>query len=157
MKKAVCLISGGLDSCVSAYIAKKKGFEIYVLSFNYGQRHDKEINCAKQICKSLHVKKHIIFDINLSLFGDSSLTDKKMKPETDHEIKDIEVSTEEQIQFILDSLQQTMQIPFIDLIAHFKNKIIMIVTFIALLELIKRGQVIVKQAMPFGEIWIQKH
>jgi 7-cyano-7-deazaguanine synthase len=89
MKKAVCLISGGLDSSVSSYTAKKKGFEIYALTFNYKQRHDKEINCAKQISNSLNAKKHIILDIDLSLFGSSSLTNKKMKPETDHNLKDI--------------------------------------------------------------------
>lgn len=76
--------------------------------------------------------------------------------ETFHEIKDIGISTEEQIQFILNFLQQKTRISFIELISQFKQKIIMIVTFIALLELIKRGQVIVKQAIPLGEIWIQK-
>jgi len=89
MKKAVCLISGGLDSAVTAYIAKKQGYEIYALSFRYGQRHDKEINCAKQIAKSIDVKKHIIFDLDLEKFGGSSLTDKKIDIEKDHKISEI--------------------------------------------------------------------
>ena len=89
MKKAVCLISGGLDSCTTAYIAKKEGYEIYAISFNYGQRHNKEINCAKNIAKSVDAKKHIIFDINLDKFGGSSLVDKKMDVEKDHKISDI--------------------------------------------------------------------
>ena len=76
--------------------------------------------------------------------------------ETYHEIKDIEVSTDEQIQFILDILQHENQILFVELISRFNDKIIMIVTFIALLELIKRRQISVKQARPFGEIWIKK-
>ena len=89
MKKAVCLISGGLDSCVTAYIAKKKGFEIYALTFKYGQRHEKEINCAKQIALSVNAKKHIIFNIDLNIFGGSSLTDLKIEPEIDHDVKEI--------------------------------------------------------------------
>ena len=75
-KKTVCLVSGGLDSTVASFIAKKEGYEIYALTFRYGQRHEKEINCAKKIVKLLNVKKHIIFDINLDCFGGSSLTDK---------------------------------------------------------------------------------
>ena len=63
VKKAVCLISGGLDSCVSVYIAKKEHYDIYALSFCYGQRHSKEIDCAKNIAKSIKAKKHIIFDV----------------------------------------------------------------------------------------------
>ena len=79
----------------------------------------------------------------------------RIPQETFHEVKDIEVSTEEQIQFIIDFLRSDKQISFVELISQFNNKIIMIVTFIALLELIKRNQVIVKQAVPFGEIWIR--
>ena len=64
-KKAVCLISGGLDSAVSAFIAKDMGYELFALSFVYGQRHNKEIESAKKIAKILDVKKHVIFDINI--------------------------------------------------------------------------------------------
>ena len=76
--------------------------------------------------------------------------------DTYHEIKDIEINTEEQIDYILNTLNNQKQFSFYDLISQFQEKIIMIVTFIALLELIRRGQVVVKQATPFGEIWITK-
>lgn len=89
LKKAVCLISGGIDSCVTSFIAKKDGYEIYALTFNYGQRHKKEIECAKKIATSLNAKKHIILDIDLSKFGGSSLTDNSKKPEKDRNLKDI--------------------------------------------------------------------
>ncbi|RLC54594.1 MAG: 7-cyano-7-deazaguanine synthase, partial [Chloroflexota bacterium] len=45
--RAVCLLSGGMDSCVSAFVAKNEGYTIYALTFNYGQRNRKEIECAK--------------------------------------------------------------------------------------------------------------
>jgi 7-cyano-7-deazaguanine synthase len=89
MKKAVCLISGGIDSCVTTYIAKSKGYKIFALSFNYGQRHKKEIECAKKIAQLVKAKKHVIFDINLDKFGGSSLVDKKLKPEINRGIDEI--------------------------------------------------------------------
>ncbi|RLF31829.1 MAG: 7-cyano-7-deazaguanine synthase QueC [Thermoplasmata archaeon] len=89
VKKAVCLISGGLDSCVTVYTAKKEGYEIYALTFNYGQRHEKEKECAKEIASSVDAKDHIIFNINLSMFGGSSLTDKNLAPEVDHKLSEI--------------------------------------------------------------------
>jgi len=89
IKKAVCLISGGLDSCVTANIAKNKGFEIYAITFDYGQKHRKEINCAKKIAQSVDAKKHIIFKININEFGGSSLTDESLDTELDHELSDI--------------------------------------------------------------------
>jgi 7-cyano-7-deazaguanine synthase len=88
-EKAVCLISGGLDSAVSAFIAKDMGYKIFALSFVYGQRHDKEIKSAKQIAKTLDVKKHIIFEIDIAQFGGSSLIDKSIKPEIDNKLEDI--------------------------------------------------------------------
>ncbi len=88
-KKAVCLISGGLDSCVTANIAKDKGFDIYALTFNYGQRHNKEINCAKKIALSVNAKDHKIIKINLDEFGGSSLIDKSIDPESDQKLTDI--------------------------------------------------------------------
>ncbi len=88
-KKAVCLISGGLDSCVSSYIAKKEKYDIYGLSFNYGQRHKKELNCSKKICELLNVKNHIIFNLDLEKFGGSSLVDKKILPEKSHKLDEI--------------------------------------------------------------------
>jgi len=89
VKKAVCLISGGLDSAVSAFIAKDMGYELFALSFVYGQRHNKEIESAKKIANILDVKKHMIFDINIGQFGGSSLVDESIAPEIDHKLEDI--------------------------------------------------------------------
>ncbi len=89
VKKAVCLISGGLDSAVSAFIAKDNGYELFALSFVYGQRHNKEIQYAKKIANILDVKKHMIFDINIGQFGGSSLVDESIAPEIDHKLEDI--------------------------------------------------------------------
>ena len=78
-KKAICLISGGLDSCVSSFIAKEKGYQIYALSFNYGQSHTKELKCAKKIARDLEAKDHLIFSLDLSRFGKSALFNKSQK------------------------------------------------------------------------------
>ncbi len=88
MKKAVCLISGGLDSCVTAHIAKNQGYQMYGLSFKYGQRHKKELKCAKDIGESVDVKDHIFFSLDLSQFGGSSLVDKTIEIE-DNKLEDI--------------------------------------------------------------------
>jgi 7-cyano-7-deazaguanine synthase len=89
MKKAICLLSGGLDSSVTGYIAKSIGYEIYALSFLYGQRHNKEIKSAKEIAKGLGVKKHVIFNIEIHKFGGSSLIDKSIQPKLDQDFEDI--------------------------------------------------------------------
>jgi len=89
IKKAVCLISGGLDSCVSAYIAEKEKYDIYALSFCYGQRHSKEIDCAKNIAKLVKAKKHIIFNLDLDKIGGSSLTDKSLDVDIDNRLIEI--------------------------------------------------------------------
>lgn len=73
--KAVILLSGGLDSSTTLAIAKNQGYETYALTFRYGQRHEREIMAAKEIARSLAVKKHIILDIDLKSFGGSALTD----------------------------------------------------------------------------------
>ncbi len=73
MKQAVCLLSGGLDSCVTAYIAKRQGFELVTLNVNYGQRHIKEQQCAQRIVKALNVRRHLEFSVPLHQFGGSSL------------------------------------------------------------------------------------
>ncbi len=80
-KKAVCLLSGGHDSAVVAAIVKSEGYEIYALSFDYGQKHKKELDCAKKIARELGVKRHEIFRINLDQIGGSALTGNLKIPE----------------------------------------------------------------------------
>ncbi len=89
VKKAVCLLSGGLDSCVTSHIAKKEGYDIFALTFNYSQRHKKEIESAKKIATTINAKNHIVFDLDLSKFGGSSLVDKSITPEKDHNLIEI--------------------------------------------------------------------
>nr|WP_319418791.1 7-cyano-7-deazaguanine synthase QueC [Pleurocapsa sp. FMAR1] len=78
MKKAVVLLSGGLDSATTAAIAIEQGYQLIALSFRYGQKHHKEIESAKKIAIALNIQKHFIIDVNLSQWGGSSLTDDSM-------------------------------------------------------------------------------
>lgn len=73
-KKAVVLLSGGLDSTTTLAFAGAEGFELHALSFRYGQRHAVELEAAARVAKNLGVEKHIVADINLRLFGGSALT-----------------------------------------------------------------------------------
>ncbi|MBR8826555.1 MAG: 7-cyano-7-deazaguanine synthase QueC [Gomphosphaeria aponina SAG 52.96 = DSM 107014] len=75
MKKAVVLLSGGLDSATTAAIAISAGYEAIALSFRYGQRHLRELQAATKILKKLGIQEHFIVDINLAQWGGSSLTD----------------------------------------------------------------------------------
>ena len=75
MKRAVVLLSGGLDSTTTLAIAISQGYATYALSFDYGQRHKIEIEAARRIVKSLGVKEHRVVEIDNCLFGDSALTD----------------------------------------------------------------------------------
>jgi len=75
-KKAVILLSGGLDSATTLAIAHSQGFECYALTFRYGQRHKREIEAAKKIADSSgETIEHRIIDIDLAQFGASALTD----------------------------------------------------------------------------------
>jgi 7-cyano-7-deazaguanine synthase len=73
--KAVCLLSGGLDSATVLAIAKSRGFELYAMSFQYGQRHVHELDCARQVAKATGVARHNVVTIDLAVFGGSALTD----------------------------------------------------------------------------------
>lgn len=75
MKKAVCLLSGGLDSTTCLALARSEGFECYALSFDYGQRHRIELDAARRVAEALDAARHIIMQIGLDAFGGSALTD----------------------------------------------------------------------------------
>ena len=76
MKRAVCLLSGGLDSAVATTVAKSQGYEIFALSLAYKQRHIKELLCAKKLVRFLKAKEHKVLEIDLQSIGGSALTDK---------------------------------------------------------------------------------
>lgn len=78
MKKAIILLSGGLDSTTVLAMAKKSGFEAYALSFDYGQRHEVELMAAKKIAEIFGCADHKIAKIDLRIFGKSALTDEKI-------------------------------------------------------------------------------
>ncbi len=73
-KRAVVLLSGGLDSATALAIAKAEGFDTYALSFSYGQRHSVEILAAKAVALAQGVKNHVVANIDLRAFGGSALT-----------------------------------------------------------------------------------
>lgn len=75
MKEAIVLLSGGLDSAIAVYYAQSLGYKVHALSFDYGQRHNKELQCARLIGKTAEVITHQVMRLDLSLWGGSSLTD----------------------------------------------------------------------------------
>jgi 7-cyano-7-deazaguanine synthase len=78
-KKAVVLVSGGLDSTTCLALAKKQGFELYALTLFYGQRHKVELKAARKVSKAYGVRRHLELEVPLTAFGGSALTDKKIK------------------------------------------------------------------------------
>lgn len=75
VKKAVVLLSGGLDSVTALAIAQSEGYECYALSFSYGQRHSAELNAARRIAEAYGVSDHLVLNIDLGRMGGSALTD----------------------------------------------------------------------------------
>ncbi len=75
MKKGLILLSGGLDSATALAIGKEQGFRFYALSFDYGQRHSIEIEASEKVAEFSGVIEHKVFQLDLSQFGGSSLTD----------------------------------------------------------------------------------
>ncbi|HWR31289.1 MAG TPA: 7-cyano-7-deazaguanine synthase QueC [Negativicutes bacterium] len=73
--KAVVLLSGGLDSTVCMAVAKSRGFDAYPISFNYQQRHQREVECARQVADYYQVARHLVIDTNMAAIGGSALTD----------------------------------------------------------------------------------
>lgn len=74
MKRAVVLLSGGLDSATVLAMARSQGFEVYALTLTYGQRHEVEIEAARRVAQSVGVAEHRIVHVPLNAFGGSALT-----------------------------------------------------------------------------------
>jgi 7-cyano-7-deazaguanine synthase len=74
VKRAVVLLSGGIDSSTAAAIAKSEGYEVRALSFRYGQRHEREIEAAKKVAAALGMSEHLFIEFNLRAIGGSALT-----------------------------------------------------------------------------------
>ena len=74
MPDAVILLSGGLDSYTAAAIAREQGFTLHALTVQYGQRHAAELAAARAVARNLGVAQHVELDVNLAVFGGSSLT-----------------------------------------------------------------------------------
>ncbi|MCD6150916.1 MAG: 7-cyano-7-deazaguanine synthase QueC [Deltaproteobacteria bacterium] len=77
-KKAVILLSGGLDSATVGAIARQQGYRLYCLSFDYGQRHYCELEAAGRVARSLSAVRHLTLRLDLNLIGGSSLTDRNL-------------------------------------------------------------------------------
>ena len=74
-KRTVVLLSGGLDSATALAVALAEGFEVYAMSFRYGQRHAVELESARRIAEAYALEKHLVVDIDLRAIGGSALTD----------------------------------------------------------------------------------
>lgn len=73
-EKAVVLVSGGLDSATVLAIAKSQGFDVYAISFDYGQRHRFELEAAAKVCEAVGVVRHVVLQLDMTAIGGSALT-----------------------------------------------------------------------------------
>lgn len=73
-RKAVVLLSGGLDSFTAAAMAREQGMRLFALTIDYNQRHRIELDCARRIAASLGVERHVVLPLDLTAFGGSALT-----------------------------------------------------------------------------------
>lgn len=78
-RKAVVLLSGGLDSATVLALAERAGHELYALSVAYGQRHAAELGAARRVARAAGVKRHLVMDVNLDAVGGSALTDRRIR------------------------------------------------------------------------------
>jgi 7-cyano-7-deazaguanine synthase len=86
MRKAVVLLSGGLDSYTAAAVAKREGFALYAMSLNYGQRHVQELDAARAVARSLGAERHLELDLDLTRIGGSALTSSQIDVPKDQRI-----------------------------------------------------------------------
>jgi 7-cyano-7-deazaguanine synthase len=97
-KKAVVLLSGGLDSATTLALARAEGFACHALTFRYGQRHGREVEAARQVARSLGAVEHRIVEIDLRVFGGSALTDSQIQVPKDR--PDLGASTEIPVTYV---------------------------------------------------------
>lgn len=74
-KRALVLLSGGIDSTTTMAVARSEGYDIYGLTFRYGQRHAAELQAAERIAKAMGTRRHLVLSIDLGMIGGSALTD----------------------------------------------------------------------------------
>ena len=92
-RKAVILLSGGLDSATVLALARSEGFECFCLSFSYGQKHEAELDSAKYLARKLRAAEHRVANIDIGAFGGSALTDKTIEvPDANTESREIPVT-----------------------------------------------------------------
>lgn len=91
-KKAVVLLSGGLDSTTCAWAAKAAGYDVYALSFDYGQRLARELESARAIAKAVGAAEHIVMSFDLTRWGGSALTDENVAVPTGRSVDEMEAS-----------------------------------------------------------------
>lgn len=89
-RKAVVLVSGGLDSTTVLAIARYEGFEVHAISFDYGQRHRQELESARRVCDALGAVDHVQFKVDTSIFRGSALTNDIAVP---HDRNEADMST----------------------------------------------------------------
>lgn len=83
MKRAVVLLSGGLDSATAAAMARREGWELFALTLKYGQVHQAELQAARRVAEALGVTRHVELEVDLKAFGGSSLTGDGTIPKDD--------------------------------------------------------------------------
>lgn len=106
-RKAVVLLSGGIDSSTAAAIAKAEGLELYALSFDYGQRHRRELESAKMVAKSLGVEDHVLMRFDLRNFGGSALTGDMEVPK----VRDVSSVMRKELEYPSRITRHTSRIP----------------------------------------------
>ncbi|RJQ46099.1 MAG: 7-cyano-7-deazaguanine synthase QueC [Nitrospiraceae bacterium] len=112
MKKAVVLLSGGVDSTTALAIAKAQGFEVYALSFDYGQRHKIELQLASLNAKKFNAAQHLVINIDLREIGGSALTSEIEVPKTGNRGQESGISKEKPIPITYVPARNTIFLSF---------------------------------------------